>query len=149
MFPNATLRFGAGDWDHFVVDGSEAPNVKDSVQLLADAGRVDVIDADGVNVAPGMTVRLAPGHTMGHLVLVLSSGDERAVLLGDAVTCPIQLEETDWAAMSDVDKDLSARTRVALWEELEKTGAIAVGAHFPGLEFGRVMPGQGKRYWSV
>ena len=147
-FPNAGLRFGEGDWEQFVVDGSEAPNVKASVQLLADLGRVEVIDTDGTAIAPGITARMAPGHTMGHLVLVLASGDERAVLLGDAVTCPVQLEEPDWSAMSDVDKELAARTRESLYAELEGTDTRMVGAHFPGLQFGRVMRGEGKRYFS-
>lgn len=69
-------------------------------------------------------------------------------LLGDAVTCPVQLEETEWEAMSDVDKGLAKRTREALWRELEGTETIAVAAHFPGLQFGRVLKGEGKRYWS-
>ncbi len=149
FFSNATVRFGAGDWDQFVVDGTDTPQTKADVQLLADLGRVDVIDGDGVAVAPGMTARLAPGHTAGHVVLILASGDARAVLLGDAVTCPVQLEEPDWGAMSDVDPTLAARTREALYRELEGTDTLAVGAHFPGLEFGRVLPGQGKRYFAV
>jgi glyoxylase-like metal-dependent hydrolase (beta-lactamase superfamily II) len=149
FFPNATVRFGAGDWEQFVVDGREDPGTKVKVQLLADLGRVDVIDGDDVSVAPGITARHAPGHTHGHNVLVLSSGDQRAVLLGDAMTCPIQLEEPDWTAMSDVDKDMAARTREALFRELEGTDTLMVGAHFPGLEFGRVLPGQGKRYFVV
>jgi glyoxylase-like metal-dependent hydrolase (beta-lactamase superfamily II) len=119
------------------------------VQLLADLGRIDVIDSDDTTVAPGITARHAPGHTHGHMVLVLSSGDERAVLVGDAVTCPVQLEEPDWMAMSDVDQQMAARTRDALYAELEGTDTTVVGAHFPGLEFGRVMTGKGKRYFSV
>jgi glyoxylase-like metal-dependent hydrolase (beta-lactamase superfamily II) len=149
FFPNATVRFGAGDWDQFVVDGHDTPQTKADVQLLADLGRVDVIDSDGTAVAPGLTARMAPGHTAGHVVLVVASGDERAVLLGDAVTCPVQLEEPDWQAMSDVDKELASRTREALWQELEGSDTLMVGAHFPGLEFGRVMRGEGKRYFSV
>ena len=149
FFPNATVRFGAGDWQQFVVDGVDDPGTKMRVQLLADLDRVDMIDGDDVVLAPGITSRHAPGHTHGHNVLVLSSGDERAVLLGDAVTCPVQLEEPDWQAMSDVDKDLAARTREALFTELEGTDTVAVAAHFPGLEFGRILPGQGKRYFSV
>jgi glyoxylase-like metal-dependent hydrolase (beta-lactamase superfamily II) len=147
-FANATVRFGAGDWDQFVEDGSEQPQVKESVKLLADHGRIEMIETDGTAVAPGITARMAPGHTMGHVVLVLSSGDERAMLLGDAVTCPVQLEEPDWSAMSDVDKALAARTREALFAELEGTDTQTVGAHFPGLQFGRVMRGEGKRYFS-
>jgi hypothetical protein len=50
--------------------------------------------------------------------------------------------------MSDVDPALSARTRESLWRELEGTDTLAVAAHFPDLQFGRVLAGQGKRYWS-
>ena len=149
FFPNATVRFGIGDWEQFVVDGSDDPGTKARVQLLADLGRVEIIDGDDVLLAPGVTSRHAPGHTHGHNVLVLSSGDQRAVLLGDAVTCPVQLEEPDWSAMSDVDPKMSARTREALFAELEGTDTLTVGAHFPGLEFGRVLAGEGKRYFSV
>jgi hypothetical protein len=78
----------------------------------------------------------------------LSSGQQRALLLGDAVTCPVQLEEPDWSAMSDVDPALAARTREALWQELEGSADLAVAAHFPGLEFGRVLKGQGRFYFS-
>lgn len=72
-----------------------------------------------------------------------------ALLLGDAVTCPVQLEEPDWQAMSDIDRDLASRTRAALFCELEGTTDVAAAAHFPGLEFGRVLAGQGKRCFSV
>ncbi|MBA3653205.1 MAG: MBL fold metallo-hydrolase [Actinobacteria bacterium] len=149
FFPNATVRFGAADWDQFVVDQHGGPQTAVDIKLLADLGRVETIDGDDVSIAPGITARAAPGHTHGHNVLVLSSGEERAMLLGDAVTCPVQLEEPDWSAMSDIDAALARRTREALWRELEGTDTTAVAAHFPGLEFGRVLPGKGKRYFSV
>jgi hypothetical protein len=85
---------------------------------------------------------------MGHYALVLSSREERAILLGDAVECPLQLEEPDFYAMSDVDPALAARTRELLWAELEGTTTTMTAAHFPGLEFGRVIRGAGKRYFT-
>ena len=99
-------------------------------------------------MAPGITTLAAPGHTPGHMAIVLSSGDERALLLGDAVTCPIQLEEPDWQAISDMDRDLAARTRQRFYDELEGTGVRMVGAHFPDLRMGRVLTGRGKRYFA-
>jgi glyoxylase-like metal-dependent hydrolase (beta-lactamase superfamily II) len=148
FFPNATVRFGAGDWGHFVDDNGGDAMTKPIMEVLAAADRIQPIDADGESIAPGITARFAPGHTPGHHCLVLSSGQERALLLGDSVTCPVQLEEPDWQAVSDVDPALSARTREALWRELEGTDTLAVAAHFPDLQFGRVLAGQGKRYWS-
>jgi glyoxylase-like metal-dependent hydrolase (beta-lactamase superfamily II) len=146
-FPNATIRFGEQDLDQFVrtekPDRFSAPYV----EVLEKAGCVETITSDG-EVAPGISTLHAPGHTLGHRVVVLSSGDERALLLGDAVSCPVQLEETDWGAMSDIDPALAKRTREALFDELEGSGDITVGAHFPGLEFGRVLRGEGKRLFS-
>jgi glyoxylase-like metal-dependent hydrolase (beta-lactamase superfamily II) len=110
---------------------------------------VEPITTDGESIAPGVTARSAPGHTHGHVVLVLSSHGERVVLLGDAITCPVQLEEPDWQAISDVDAALATRTREALFRELEGSGDLAVAAHFPDLRFGRVLPGQGVRHFVV
>jgi glyoxylase-like metal-dependent hydrolase (beta-lactamase superfamily II) len=119
FFPNATVRYGSGDWDQFVAGADAA----------------------------GVTARHTPGHTLGHYCLVLSSGDRRAFVLGDAVECPLQLEEPDFYTLSDVDPALAARSRESLWRELEGTADLVGGAHFPGLQLGRVLAGQGRRWF--
>jgi glyoxylase-like metal-dependent hydrolase (beta-lactamase superfamily II) len=106
---------------------------------------VQTFDEDST-VAPGVTALLAPGHTPGHLCLVLSSGTERALLLGDAITCPVQLDEPTWHSIGDVDPALADRTRERLWRELENEHSIGVGAHFPELRYGRVLPGTARRW---
>jgi glyoxylase-like metal-dependent hydrolase (beta-lactamase superfamily II) len=116
--------------------------------LLDEQGRLDAIDTDGETIAPGVTARAAPGHTLGQHIIVLSSGQARAMLLGDAVTCPVQLTEEDWYGISDMDFALAARTRNALWDELEGTTTQFTAAHFPGLQFGRLLRGNGKRWFA-
>ena len=86
------------------------------METLAAAGRLDPLDGDMLAITPGLTARHLPGHTLGHYGLVVSSGDDRAVLFGDAVECPLQLEEPDFYALSDVDPSLAARTREACGE---------------------------------
>ena len=103
FFPNATVRFGEADWEQFVTRDEGVDWIRNGLLLLDERGRVERITSDGESIAPGITARAAPGHTHGHVVLVLSSQGERVVLLGDAVTCPVQLEEPDWQAISDVD----------------------------------------------
>lgn len=146
-FPNATVRLGVEDTEHFSNDPFSAEFAKSMIEALNAAGRLEPIDSDG-EVAPGISTLHAPGHTLGHRCVVLSSGDERAFLLGDAVTCPVQLQETEWEAMSDVDPKLAIRTREALWKELEGADVDVVAAHFPGLQFGRILKGEGKRYFA-
>jgi glyoxylase-like metal-dependent hydrolase (beta-lactamase superfamily II) len=148
-FPNATVRFGAGDWDAWVASAPEGDRIRDAMERLAGLARLEPIEGDMVALAPGLTARFTPGHTAGHYALVVSSGEARAYLLGDAVECPLQLEEPDLSIISDMDPELSRRTREALWRELEGTTALLGAAHFPELRVGRVLPGRGKRYFQV
>ena len=103
---------------------------------------------DGDIIAPGINAIGTPGHTPGHAGVILSSGGERAFILGDAISCPVQLEEPEWSGMGDMDKDLARRTQETVAKEAESSGALLTAAHFPGLTFGRVLAGKGKRYWE-
>ena len=147
VFANATVSVGSGDWTRFVEDGADLmlEHTRAGLKALFADGRVTLVDDDGP-VAPGLSTMHAPGHTPGHLVMVVADGDSRALLLGDAISCPIQLDETEWAAISDVDPKVARATRERLWRELEDSGTPAVGAHFPGLQFGRVLNGTGRRW---
>ncbi len=73
--------------------------------------------------------------------MVVSSGSEKAMLLGDVVHCPVELIEDDWEALFDVDPTLARTTREILARELEGTNVQLAAAHFPGLEFGRLLQG--------
>lgn len=147
FFPNAKVRFGVKDWDHFVTAGEKGDFTRQAVEVLDSKGSVELIHNDST-VASGVDTLHTPGHTPGHVCVVLSSGEERVFLLGDAVTCPVQVQEPEWQAISDVDPLLAQRSRESLFKELEASGDIAVGAHFPDLKFGRVLAGKGKRYFS-
>ena len=97
---------------------------------------------------PGLDVQGAPGHTPGSTIMVVSSGDERAMLLGDAVHCPIELIEDDWEAVFDIDPKLARQTRTALARELEGSDVPVAAAHFPGLQFGLLLAADVRRGWT-
>jgi glyoxylase-like metal-dependent hydrolase (beta-lactamase superfamily II) len=105
--------------------------------------------ADGQALAPGVSVVACPGHTPGHAGVVLSSGTERAFVLGDAISCPVQLTETEWSGLGDMDPKLARKSQEVVAREAEATGALLTAAHFPGLTFGRVLRGEGRRYWEA
>ena len=96
-------------------------------------------------VAPGLDARHTPGHTPGSTVYVVSSRGERALLLGDVVHSVVELAERDWEAVFDVDPAAASAARNALADEVVDTGSLVVGAHFPGLRFGRVVTVSGDR----
>jgi glyoxylase-like metal-dependent hydrolase (beta-lactamase superfamily II) len=148
VFPRATIWFGSGDWRHFVTGtGQMLPHIRQGFRSPDHTHRLRRIEND-TTIAPGVTALPTPGHTPGHLCVVVSSGQDRALLLGDAVTCPIQLDEPTWHSMGDVDPALADRTRERLWRELEDERTIGAGAHFPELRFGRVLPGTARRWFT-
>jgi glyoxylase-like metal-dependent hydrolase (beta-lactamase superfamily II) len=145
VFPRATYRCHAADWEHFVSGPNpEAGSVR---KLSPVADRLEPFD-DDTPVAPGITVRHAPGHTPGSAIVVVADGEQRALLLGDVVHCPVELMEDDWEAIFDVDPALARRTREALAKELEGADVPVAAAHFPGLRFGRLLAGTGRRHWT-
>jgi hypothetical protein len=79
---------------------------------------------------------------------VLSSGTARAIILGDAISCPLQMENAELEAVADVDRQAGIATREIILRELEGSDVLVGGPHFPGLRFGRVMAAEGRRYWS-
>jgi glyoxylase-like metal-dependent hydrolase (beta-lactamase superfamily II) len=113
--------------------------------LHTDGARIHLVDHDTA-VVPGVDVTMTPGHTPGHLSVVVSSGVHRALLLGDAITCPVQLDEPTWHALGDLDPRLAAQVRERLFRELEDENTLGAGAHFPELQFGRVLTGEMRRW---
>lgn len=149
-FTRASVWFGAPDWNHFVADPAARmfDHIRHGFLLAAERGdRLHPVAGD-CPIAPGVSASMTPGHTPGHLSVIVSSQGERAILLGDAIICPIQLDEPTWRAMGDVDPVLAARVRDRLFRELEDGATIGVGAHFPELRFGRVLTGQGRRWYA-
>lgn len=142
VFPNATPRCHRADWAHFVE--GEDPKAAEKLRPLVD--RMEFWEKDST-IFPGLDVQGAPGHTPGSTIMVLTDGNEKAMLLGDVVHCPIELVEDDWEAVFDVDAALAKRTREALARELEGKDIPVAAAHFPGLQFGRLLQGSPQRGW--
>lgn len=144
VFPRATYRCHPDDWDHFVEAPHAEPGAVRKLAPLRD--RLEPFD-DAAILAPGVTVRHAPGHTPGSAVVVVADGAERALLLGDVAHCPIELLDEDWEFIADVDPRLAARTREALAAEMEASAVPMAASHFPGMRFGRLLTGEGRRSW--
>jgi glyoxylase-like metal-dependent hydrolase (beta-lactamase superfamily II) len=150
-FPNARYLAGQGEWDFWrgVTDENLAalgPN-PETVQAPLE-NRIESV-TDGQTIASGVNVVASPGHTPGHSSLVISSGAERAIILGDVIHCPLQLDEAELSIVFDVDPNLARQTRERIAAELEGSPqTIAADGHFAGSVFGRVVPATGKRWVS-
>ncbi|MDL2403441.1 MBL fold metallo-hydrolase [Rhizobium mayense] len=92
---------------------------------------------DEHEVAPGVVVTRTGGHTPGHSVVRLASGDDRLTFAGDAVFA-VGFEQPDWYNGFEHDPEEAARVRVRLLTELAATGEQLVATHLPFPSVGRV-----------
>ena len=114
---------------------------------LADLGLVEFMDGEH-SLTRALTTVPTPGHTPGHMSILVTSGGEQALVLGDAAHSPVQLEQPDWVSRADMDPDLTRRTRRALLDRLEREKITVAAGHFPAPGFGRIVRLQGRRYWQ-
>ncbi|MGI8552489.1 MAG: MBL fold metallo-hydrolase [Dehalococcoidia bacterium] len=147
-FPKARYLVQQQEWDYWSHPdraGSEE-HVQDCMLPLQKAGQLDLLDGEQT-ISQGITTVSTPGHTPGHISVVLISDGERGVITGDIAHSPIQLTETEWSLALDLDPGLAARTRAAFAERFDSEGMAVIGTHFPQPGFGRLIQLEGRRYW--
>jgi glyoxylase-like metal-dependent hydrolase (beta-lactamase superfamily II) len=101
----------------------------DSVLPVFAAGLADLVPTNHT-VAPGVTLIPTPGHTPAHVSVLVSDGDEAAVITGDAMHHPCQIAYPDWETISDTNKEVARASRRALLERFADTQTLIIGSHF-------------------
>jgi glyoxylase-like metal-dependent hydrolase (beta-lactamase superfamily II) len=150
-FPNARYWMSAKDWETChqpQVQPERFPNAPTCVWPLADLGLVEFMQGEHT-LTRDLTAIPTPGHTPGHMSILITSQGERALILGDAAHNPAQVHETDWVSRADMDPEITRSTRRALMERVEREGMVVAAGHFPAPGFGKVIRLGGRRYWQV
>lgn len=131
-FPNARYLFGRTEyefWKENPQTGDDRALFVDSVQPVIAAGLADFVDTDH-RICDEVQLRPTPGHTPGHVSVMIESQGERAMITGDATHHPSQWTRPEWAAMVDTDPEGSVRTRRALAEEFSDYPILVIGTHY-------------------
>ena len=139
------------DWEHFtkpeILDS--APHVQSNVVPLEALGIMELVDGDH-SITDEITTMDTPGHTPGHQVILISSQGEKAMIVGDVLHSVAQVQEPDWCAAVDIDKQDSRHSRAGLLDRAENEGYLVAAGHFhPDRHIGRVVRLEGRRYWQV
>jgi glyoxylase-like metal-dependent hydrolase (beta-lactamase superfamily II) len=131
-FPNARYRVHAADLE--LLRTSHDPEDREifttSVDPLERAGVLEA-NGDAVELAVGITVVHAPGHTPGHQVVLIDSGGERWLVSADLFNHPVVLVKPGVNGDTDMDPDTALATRLALLERLDREGRGVSTSHLP------------------
>jgi len=148
-FARARHHLHRADWD-WIRSASPTGAGTDGVwEVVSKVSDLAVLaDKERTEIAQSVVLRLMAGHTPGNCVVDVETPEGPVMLLGDTAHHPLLLLENDWANHSDVDHVQAARSRDLIAAELERSGALAFGAHFPGSAGGRIVrDSEGQRRW--
>jgi glyoxylase-like metal-dependent hydrolase (beta-lactamase superfamily II) len=104
---------------------------------------------DGQQITGDITTVATPGHTPGHMSLMISSQGENGLVLGDVLHNTSQIENTDWVSRADIDPAQTRITRREMMERLERDGTLVAAVHLGAPGFGKIVREQGRRYWQA
>ena len=143
-FPNAKYIFSRNEFELWAARYEKGETVpvplvyEDSVLPIVEAGQAIIVE-DTHQIDDGMWLEPAPGHTPGHVMLNLKSGEERALMSGDVIHHPLQLIRPDWSSRACEDPHLSAVSRTKMLESVADTNTLLCPAHFGSPTMGHVI----------
>ena len=96
-----------------------------------------------------LTMIPTPGHTPGHMSIMVNSQGERGLVLGDVLHNTVQIENTDWVSRADIDPEQTRITRRDMMDRLEREGIPVAAVHLAAPGYGRIVRAEGRRYWQA
>jgi len=139
VFPNAEITVPEAEWNFWMDDANmnaAAADLKltfrNQRRIFSDIARNVTRFKTGADVAPGIVTLAAPGHTPGHTVVAVHSGDQSLLVLGDTAQHPaVFARHPDWQAAFDIDGGAAVATRKRLFDRAAADRMLVTGYHFP------------------
>ena len=140
-FPNATYcvqRLELAD-AMFPNERTRATYLAENYEPLQRAGQLRILWGD-TRLTDEVRVVVTPGHTRAHQCVVVESGGQTALFLGDMASWPIHMERLAWVPAYDVEPLVSIETKrnLARWA-IEKQ-VLLVFEHHPEIVAGYLHP---------
>jgi glyoxylase-like metal-dependent hydrolase (beta-lactamase superfamily II) len=133
-FPQARYLFGRREFEHWkhlheTHGYHDLHHMDDAVMPVLEAGLVEFIDPD-FRLTDEVSLIPTPGHTPGHVSVLIQSKGQSAVITGDMMHSPIQIAVPEREARFDMDKSAAARTRGEFVRRFNDTPTLVIGSHF-------------------
>ncbi|MBM3140228.1 MAG: MBL fold metallo-hydrolase [Chloroflexi bacterium] len=146
-FPNARYVINAQEWEDATHPNERTRATYLERNLGAIADHLELVTGERP-ITDEIVFVPARGHTEGHSTVVIRSGREWGVYLGDLAQHRAQLERTAWVSGLDILPLVSMETKKRLMEECIEAQALMIFCHGPYPGVGRMArTGEGFRRW--
>ncbi len=141
-FPNAAYYIGSTELDFWmnpdifnILPSDAHPFAKGAQRDLAAVQDRLTVVKDGDTIAPGISVIDTPGHTPGHISVMVEDGGG-LIIVGDAIPSEVlHMAHPEWTTAFDGDPEMTGKTRRRLLDQATADGYRLLGFHFtyPGV----------------
>jgi glyoxylase-like metal-dependent hydrolase (beta-lactamase superfamily II) len=134
-FPNARYLFARQEWEHWRVaelrtEYTTDPYYEDSLLPVMDYGQAELVATDYA-FDDSVWIEPWPGHTPGHVCIVVRSQGASVVLSGDIMHTALQCAEPQLNSCFCIAPETARATRRRLLETFADTRVMIIPAHFP------------------
>jgi glyoxylase-like metal-dependent hydrolase (beta-lactamase superfamily II) len=131
-FPNAQYYVQAREYADAMHpnERSRATYAAVNFQPLVESGRMTLLEGD-TDIAPGVRGVVTPGHTPGHMSVMLTSGGQHALFVCDMASFAIHFERLGWMTAYDIEPMVTLETKRRWQAWALETGALLFFAHDP------------------
>ena len=134
-FPNA--RYLVPEADEAFHRKENGNLYRESVLPVIECGQAEFV-TDGHRLGDHVELVSTPGHTPGHVSVLIRSGTLEALITGDAIHTSAQCSHPDWHFKYDADGEMAAKSRRRLLENASQRNCRVIGSHFLLPSIGRV-----------
>jgi glyoxylase-like metal-dependent hydrolase (beta-lactamase superfamily II) len=134
-FRNARYLFARQEWEHWRVAELRAeyttdPYYEDSLLPIMESGQAELVATDYA-IDDNVWIEPWPGHTPGHVCVVVQCQGASVILSGDIMHTALQCAEPQLNSCFCVDGEAARTTRRRLLETFADTPVMLIPAHFP------------------
>lgn len=148
-FSNARYHLARADWEHSTSPeiAANTPAIGTSVQPLEGLGVLRLVDGEQ-QIGPGVRTLPANGHTPGHQCVLIESGGQTGVIIGDLFHNVAQVTEHEWCPAFDWNKEMARKSRrEVIARAAEGNWTVFAGHLLIGQNIGKIVESGGRYSW--
>ena len=149
VFPNARQVVSKKEWDCWSDPSSPSARMFNLAQknLVPLRNQFEFVD-DNAEVMPGVKLVPAAGHTLGGVMIEVSSGKDKMLCIGDLIHSFLEFAQPAYYSFLDSAPETAVKLRTEGLAKIAEAGILVFACHFPFPGVGHIVKKSGKLGWE-